>query len=158
MPTLPLTTSSAMFLQQVICLSQEQPIRAVGRDRVTTYSKQRYVRPRTEVEKDMAIHNGWPLPDERHNSPQSAIDPLSEEQSTQYLRQRLCRIGLLKEEVDTLMSSFPREMIEVQLEWLPYRHAKNPARYLLAAIQGDYDEPFSLRVQTQQKRVQDEIH
>ncbi len=134
MPTLPLTTSSAMFLQQVICLSQEQPIRAVGRDRVTTYSKQRYVRPRAEVERDMAIQNGWPLPkEELALSMDNPSGAMSEAEAAEYLKQRLFRVGVLPEEVEYLQSSFSQSVIEDQLTWLPYRHAKSPAKYLVAA-------------------------
>ncbi len=45
----------------------------------------------------------------------------------------------------SLLITYSRERIERQLEWLPYRDAKNPAGYLLSAIERDYAEPLALR-------------
>ncbi len=33
------------------------------------------------------------------------------------------------------------------MQWLPYRDAKNPAGYLLSAIERDYAEPLALRIE-----------
>ena len=37
------------------------------------------------------------------------------------------------------------DIIAQQLDWLPFRHAKNPAGYLIAAIEGNYSEPRAVR-------------
>lgn len=134
--------------------SNTNPVRAAGRDQVIAHSRARYGRPRAEVERDMAIQHGWPLPEEINpSSLESHSSPLTNEQSTEHLRQRLFRVGLMKDEVDFLLSSFPQDMIEDQLEWLPYRRAKSPARYLMAAIEGNYDEPFAIRLKKQQALI-----
>ncbi len=128
--------------------NREKPIRAAGRDRVIAYSRQRYGRPRAEVERDIAIQNGWPLPkEELATSMDNPIGGMSEAESAEYLKQRLFRAGVLREEVEYLLANFPQSMIEDQLAWLPYRHAKSPSRYLIAAIKGDYDEPFAMKMQ-----------
>jgi hypothetical protein len=61
------------------------------------------------------------------------------------LRRRLENTGLTREQAEKLLMTYNRERIEQQLSWLPYRKAKNPAGYLLAAIEGHYREPLALR-------------
>ena len=61
------------------------------------------------------------------------------------LRQRLLAVGVANEQVNILFQHFAPEVIAQQLEWLPHRNANNPARYLIAAIQGDYKAPLSVR-------------
>jgi len=46
-----------------------------------------------------------------------------------------------KEEAASILERFPLGVIQQQLDWLPYRHAKSPARFLVAAIEGNYEAP-----------------
>ena len=39
---------------------------------------------------------------------------------------------------------FPIRLIEQQLDWLPYRQARNPVRFLIAAIENAYAPPREL--------------
>ena len=88
--------------------------RPAGRDRVIAHSRSRYTRPRTEVERQIAIQNGWPMPEESESTSSSSINhtPLTATQSLEYLRQRLFRVGLMKDEVELLLGSYPSEHIE----------------------------------------------
>ena len=123
---------------------------AAGRDRIIAHSRERYTTPRVEVERQIAMQNGWPLPEESLSTRSDIQDPtIQSEEAREYLRQRLHRVGLMREEVDSLFEGYAIEAIEAQLEWLPYRRAKSPSRYLMAAIQGDYDEPYALRAEKQ---------
>lgn len=61
------------------------------------------------------------------------------------MRRQLARVGLNNEEVQLLMDQFEHGRIRRQLLWLPYRHARNPSAYLLAAIEGNYAPPPLLR-------------
>ncbi len=50
-----------------------------------------------------------------------------------------------KEQALDLLARFDLGDVEKQLAWLPSRNAKNPARFLAAAIEGSYDMPVNLR-------------
>jgi hypothetical protein len=108
------------------------PLRAGSRQAVIAYSRKHYARPRAEVEKIIAEQLGH--------------DP-EETPEQRQLRFRLENVGLAGEQIGALLAAFPVEVIARQLDWLPYRHAKNPAGYLIAAIEGGYDEPHAVREQ-----------
>jgi len=118
----------------------EPPIRAAGRDAVIAYSRAHYARPRAEVEREMAIQNGWPLPEEieAQHAAKPAID---EDADHANARRRLLGMNVPGEEVDRIMAAYPIERILQQILWLPYRNAKSKARFIVAAIDGDYDAP-----------------
>ena len=59
------------------------------------------------------------------------------------LRRALLGVGLTRDEADELLAGFPRDVIQKQLDLLPARGARNPARYLIAAVRGDYAAPIS---------------
>ena len=62
--------------------------------------------------------------------------------------QAMTNLGMPKEQVLDLLSRFDLGEVERQIAWLPSRGAKNPARFLAAAIEGSYDRPLALRRQT----------
>ena len=114
-------------------VAPEVPLyRAAGREAVIAHSRAHYARPRAQVEQEIAEMMGWK---EEGDSPEAT------------LRRRLLSVGLLREQVDLLLAQFPQERIARQLEWLPYRNAKNPAALLVAAIEGDYEAPLPVRMQ-----------
>ena len=98
------------------------------------YSRERYARPRAEVERMIAEQNGWALPED------------GADDATAQVRRRLLSLGVSKEQVSLLMDSFDLERIQRQLDWLPYRNARIPSHFIVAAIQGDYEEPFDSRM------------
>jgi hypothetical protein len=52
-------------------------------------------------------------------------------------------VGITDQEARNLLIENPLEVIEEQIEWLPVRGARNPARFLSAAIRGNYASPQS---------------
>lgn len=117
-----------------------QPIQTAGRDAVVAHSREHYARPRAEVEREMAILNGWPLPEEIEAMHQADL-PVEEDPQRAGARRRLLGLNVPREEVDRLLSAYPIERILQQLLWLPSRNAKSKGRFIVAAIDGDYEEP-----------------
>ena len=57
------------------------------------------------------------------------------------LRPQPAGLGLKSEQVDMLLARFDTERIRRQIAWLPASNARNPAAFLLAAIENDYAAP-----------------
>jgi len=104
--------------------------RAAGRDAVVAYSRKTYARPRAEVEAEMARLNGW-----------KPIDTPSDDPEADALVSSLIAAGLGRWEAAGLIESFGKERVRRQLNWLPYRNARDPIRFLAAAVREDYDPP-----------------
>jgi hypothetical protein len=107
------------------------PPRMAIRQAVVDHSRATYGRPRDEVEKQVAAQMGYDA---------------NEDDGKRKLRQRLENAGLTGEQAREVMRTQNADVIAQQLDWLPYRHAKNPAGYLLAAIEGCYEEPKAIRL------------
>jgi hypothetical protein len=60
-------------------------------------------------------------------------------------RGRLMQVGVEEEWADYLIANYDLERIQRQLDWLPYRTVREPARFIVSAIERDYEEPFALR-------------
>ncbi|MBV9469712.1 MAG: hypothetical protein JOZ57_10770, partial [Abitibacteriaceae bacterium] len=102
----------------------EQPVaetaapgyRAAGREAVIAHSRQRYARPRREVERLIAEQNGWPLSDEEQSDANQTsasaavadVYALPEHPPGQaaYLRQQLLRLGVDTQTADDLLRRF----------------------------------------------------
>jgi hypothetical protein len=97
---------------------------------VIEYSRSRYARPRAEVERMIARQMG---------------KDVDESEAERKLRFRLENAGLTGEQAKELLITHDLNTIAQQLDWLPFRNAKNPAGYLLAAIEGNYSEPRVVR-------------
>ena len=120
------------------------PITAVGREAIIAHSRAIYARPRTDVEREIAEQMGWDYP---ATADEEAIcTPV--EYAVTTLRRRLLTVGVAKEQADALLSRYELADIEQQLDWLPYRHAKIPAKFVVAAIMGRYEVPPMLRAAT----------
>ena len=111
----------------------EKPYRAVPREEIIHRSRERYATPRAEAEVIVAEQLG--------NTPPEPI-PEGREGEAYHA---LLAVGVPENEVRKLLAEFPIESIEIQLEWLPARGARNPARFLTAAIRGDYASPDTPR-------------
>lgn len=127
---------------------QPAPIRTAGRDAVVAYSRARYAKPRAEVEREIGERMGWTPPDFAGDDPAVA-------EGKQKAYQAMTNAGMPKEQALDLLARFDLGAIESQIAWLPQRHAKNPARFLAAAIEGGYDRPLSLRKQGSGAEEQD---
>jgi len=108
------------------------PIITGSRQRVIDNTRKHYATPRAEAERMVAEQLGYGMPE-------------TEEQRK--LRIRLENVGLTTEQASEVLSTYAIDVIAQQLDWLPYRKAKNPAGYLLAAIDGGYKEPRAIRDQ-----------
>ncbi len=109
------------------------PLPPSSRDVIIARSRAIYARPRAEVEAMIAEQMGWK---EVGDGPEAQ------------LRRKLLNVaGLMRDQVDALLESYPHERVERQLDWLPHRNAKSPARFLMAAVENDYDPPPAVRLQ-----------
>jgi hypothetical protein len=108
------------------------PILTGSRQRVIANSRKQYATPRLEAERVVAEQLG-------HN--------IQETEEQHKLRIRLENVGLTTEQASEVLSTYAADVIAQQLDWLPYRKAKNPTGYLLAAIEGGYKQPRAIRDQ-----------
>jgi len=124
----------ALTHEEALPLSCPVPLGpAADREAVVTHSRMTYGRPRALAEAMVEEQLGH-SPEERADTPEGDA------------RRRLLAIGVSKEEVERLLSEYPIEEIRRQLEWLPERGARNPARFIVAAIRGSYAPPLGLRL------------
>lgn len=117
--------------------SPPMTIQAAPREAVIRASRAQYARPRAEVEQEIAKSMNWEEPE--------ASTP--EEKERHDVFGHLRAIGVEKEEALSLLERFPISAIRQQIEWLDFRNASNRARYLVAAIVGNYQAPRAVREQ-----------
>jgi len=55
----------------------------------------------------------------------------------------LLKLGVSSSGVDELLS-FPHDLVEQQLEWLPFRKAKRPEALIIQAVRRNYSPPKEL--------------
>lgn len=104
---------------------------ALPREMLIARNRKKYARPRLEVELIVAEQLG--------------VSPVESEDSPQGETLRsLMAAGVSRQDATHLIGSFPLEAIQQQLDWLPYREARLPARFLVAAIENDYEAPVNL--------------
>lgn len=99
------------------------------REVVIAHSRAAHAKPRAEVEREVLAQLGLQEPEVFDASPEGD------------LRRRLAGIGMAREMATALIEEFGRDAVTRQLHWLPHRRAKDPARYLAAAVRGNYAEP-----------------
>jgi hypothetical protein len=105
-----------------------------NRDAIIAHSRAAYARPRAEVERLVAEQLGH-VADGTLGTPEGSV------------RRRLWALGVPDDSVECLLSNHPVEVIAEQLDWLPHRHAKNPARLIVAAIEHRYEPPARVRLE-----------
>lgn len=111
-----------------------RPAPIATREEVLAHSRSTYARPRAEVEREVLEQLGY-SPEEMAPTPEGL------------LRRRLRGLKLEREDIQFLIETYGTERIQRQLDWLPERRAKNQARYLLAAVKGDYPGPLGQRTE-----------
>ncbi len=109
-----------------------------GRDALIAHSRARYATPRAEVEADIARRMGWGAPAFEDEEPGVA-------EEKRQLYDKLSEQGIPKDKALDILSRFDLTVVRRQLEWMPHRGAKNPARYLVAAIENNYEAPVAVR-------------
>ena len=102
------------------------------RESIVEASRERYGRPRLEVEKIVLEQMGY-HPEENSDTPEGEV------------RRGLRSLGIPRDQIDELIEEFGIEACHRQVLWMPLRGAKNPARYVVAAIQENYSPPRGLR-------------
>ena len=107
-----------------------------GREAVVAASRARYARPRAEVEREIERALG-------HDPAQLEDTPEGE------ARRRLYSLGVPQGEIEPLLEGFGVDDVLRQLDWLPLRGAKSPARFVVAAIRGRYEPPAGHQPQQQ---------
>jgi len=117
------------------------PIPTAGREAVIAYSRARYAKTRAEVERQIGEMMGWGPPAFPGDDPAVA-------EGKQKAFKTMTDLGMPKDQALDLLSRFDLGDVARQIAWLPSRNAKNPARFLAAAIEGGYDRPLNLRGQT----------
>ena len=121
------------------------------RDAVLARSRATYARPRAEVEAEIARLNGWeypfvPLGQRPGFDPVTGSTPTPpEDAQTTQLREQMRAIGMAEDTITGLLTRYDRDTVHQQLAWMPYRQAKDPARFLYSAIVHAYAEPPTLR-------------
>ncbi len=111
-----------------------------GRETLIAHSRSRYAAPRAAVEADIAARMGWGPPAFTDDPPEIAAQK-------RLLYARLDEQGMTKHQALDILSRFDLEIVGNQLDWMPHRGAKNPGRYLISAIENNYDPPVAIRVQ-----------
>ena len=99
------------------------------RDAIYAQNRALYAKPRAEVEREVMRLMGH-APEEADDTPEGEV------------RRRLSRLDISTDEADQLIATFPLHHIKNQIDWLPYRNAKSPARFVVAAIENHYDPPL----------------
>ncbi len=102
------------------------------REAIVQVSRERYGRPRLEVEKLILEQMGY-HPEENSDTPEGEV------------RRGLRNVSIPREQINELIEEFGIEACLRQVKWLPLRGAKNPSRYVVAAIQENYSPPRGLR-------------
>ncbi len=112
------------------------------RQAIIEHSRVSHAKPRAEVEREVLKQLGLPEPESFDESPEGE------------LRRRLSAIGMERDTATALIGEFGLDAVIRQLNWLPYRGAKDPARYLAAAVRGHYAEPAeAMRERFRKKEV-----
>jgi hypothetical protein len=111
----------------------EQGYRPASKEQLIALSRERYTTPISEAKAIVAEQLGVvpeePPPPGRHGDAYRA----------------LLKLGVMEPDARELVGEYELESIEQQLAWLPERGARNPARFIVAAIRGNYDSPEARR-------------
>ena len=109
-----------------------------GRERLIARSRALYATPRADVEADIARRMGWGTPLFEDEEPSIA-------EEKRQLYEKLSEQGFPKDKALDVLGRFDLGQIRSQIEWMPHRGAKNPVRYLMAAIENNYEPPVAVR-------------
>ncbi len=124
--------------EATLAAPQAMPEPRAGREALVAHSRARYAAPRAEVEADIARRMGW-------GPPAFEDDPPEVAGQKQRLYERLSGQGMTKAQALDVLGRFDLGIVGHQLDWIPHRGAKNPARYLMAAIENNYEAPMAVR-------------
>lgn len=121
--------------------TEPRTIAVAGRD-VFQHAREKYSRPRAEVERELASVHGWVLPEEYAVAAGMAREPEPALGTDgRHVRERLMRHGVDRHATDDLVRRCGRDRVARQIAYLPYRRAKAPTRALVSAIAADWEPP-----------------
>lgn len=143
----PLTPAQPSSVESTHPDGTSEPPGLVSTRQIIEASRRSYGEPREAVERNIAKQMGWQYPFQSPNekrreteeSPNVQERASSDRQAS--LHDRLIAKGITSDQAQFLTENYPINRIERQLDWLPYRNAKNPASFLVAAIREDYEAP-----------------
>lgn len=93
-----------------------------------------------------------PQPKQEQGTRQTKQVDLKDQETFSLFVRKLCHsLGVAPQVADLLFESHTVEQIARQLEWLPFRNARDPAAMLVSAVQGDWTQP----AQYQPERVRE---
>jgi hypothetical protein len=114
-----------------------------GRDAIILASRQKYARPRDDVEADIESENGWMMREEKDAAARLFAEmskPLTP--GERQARERLTKHGVDYRVADALVRKHGRDKVARQLAHLPFRKGvKSAAKVLVSSIEGDWDAP-----------------
>lgn len=103
----------------------QEVLPASQREAVLSWSRSQYATPREEAERLVGLQLG----------------KATTTGTTPSLFDRLVGAGVAPAYAERLIATEPEDEIEKQLAWLPARGAKEPGKFLVAAVRGRYAEP-----------------
>ena len=116
----------------------EQEPNLADKDEVLEASRKAYGSPRAEVERSIYKQMGWPTPEEER------------QKEIQLISHRLQGLGVSERQTLYLISSYKLIRIKRQLDWLPFRNARNLTADIIAAIRQNYRPPEEYRGETRE--------
>ena len=120
----------------------ERVIVAAGRHAVVEHARQRYSKPKDEVEAELAAAYGWVLPEEIEAARATVKEPEPTlERDERHAKERLIKHGVEPLVADDLVRRYGRDRVARQIAYLSFRKAKTPAKVLVSAIAGDWEPP-----------------
>ena len=111
-----------------------------GREAVISASREKYSRPRSEVEREVIASLGLPSPEEMAAAA-AAMPKKPADLNARWAVERLVKAGVDYPLSVKLVNDFGPDRCLRQLRFIEYRRVKSRARYLVAAIRGDYQQP-----------------
>lgn len=131
-----------------VAAPSEPAYRAASREAVIAHSRRMYTRPRAEVE-EIVLSQLRPL-NQPINQPLNAkeIAPVQFSAEQKPIGEALQSLSMTAEQITSLLSRFDLPRIKRQIMWLPHRRVKNPAGFLIAAIEHDYEAPRGMAQQS----------
>ncbi len=115
------------------------PAPTAGREAIVAYTRATYARPRAEVERMIAEQMGWGPPAFEGEDPAVA-------EGKRRAYKAMTDLGVPRDQALELLGRHDLGRVERQLAWLPLRRAKTPARFLVAAVENDYEAPVAVRL------------
>jgi len=121
--------------------AQESPAAPSRREQIYRHSRARYARTREEVEAQVLKLMGKDPQTRAEQDQDTARDDPAEGTAEAQAFQALLAFGVPRPTARLLLERFGAERCQRQAGWMGRRAARDPSRFLVAAIENDYDPP-----------------